>query len=219
MNNSLPRRILQYTLSAGTAILLLWGTAACTDRSQSPAYPDSLSAVTTTAGTVTESPGRIALKTLDGAKWRLDHEGGEKGTLLFFLSPECPLCRTYAEAFREFGNRADSLGIAVVGVFPGTFYPEQQIRRYRARYSFDFPMLLDPEYRLTRSLGATITPEAILVDDSGVRYMGALDNWAYEVGRTRPVATEHYLKDALAAVVAGTPVPLERTDAIGCFIE
>lgn len=201
----------------GLLSLLMAGLGACSD--QSEASGKSFYSTAEDSESAAEAPDRISLKTLDGSDWRLDRDGGDNGTLLFFLSPECPLCRTYAGAFREFSNRADSLGIAVVGVFPGTFYPEQQIRRYRARYSFTFPMLLDAQYRLTHSLGATITPEAVLVDQQGIRYIGALDNWAYEVGRTRPAATEHYLEDALSAVLAGTPVPLERTDAIGCFIE
>ena len=50
-----------------------------------------------------------------------------------------------------------------------------------------------------------------------MRYRGAVDD-QYAVGAAKPAPTEHYLKDALDAVLAGrTPEPA-RTEAPGCLV-
>jgi hypothetical protein len=72
----------------------------------------------------------------------------------------------------------------------------------------------------TMKFGVTITPEVVVADASGqVLYQGAIDNWFYELGRYRQFITEHYLTDALDAIAAGKPVPVTRTEAVGCLIQ
>jgi len=39
-----------------------------------------------------------------------------------------------------------------------------------------------------------------------------------DIGLERPSATTHDLKDALAAALAGRPVPRPVTQAVGCYI-
>jgi hypothetical protein len=51
-----------------------------------------------------------------------------------------------------------------------------------------------------------------------VVYRGRIDDRYVDLGLERPAATTHDLADALAAVVAGKPVPHPNTQAVGCFI-
>ncbi len=149
-----------------------------------------------------------------------DQLARDSATLVLILSPECPLCLDYATAFRELDAECAAQGIRVRGVFPGTYFPDKQIRMYLRRFQLDFPAWLDPDYELVHALNATTTPEAILLDAEGrTVYQGGIDNWAYALTRKRLEPTEHYLRDAIAAHLDGrTPDPA-YTDPVGCLVE
>ena len=46
----------------------------------------------------------------------------------------------------------------------------------------------------------------------------SLDNRYIALGKSRPAATVHDLREALDAIVAGKPVAHPRTEAVGCYI-
>jgi hypothetical protein len=59
-----------------------------------------------------------------------------------------------------------------------------------------------------------------VVDSHGkTLYRGAIDNWAVDLGQSRPVITENYLSDVLHSIAQGRDVPVRETKAVGCFIE
>ena len=164
--------------------------------------------------------GKLTLTQLNGEPFETEQLQTDSATVIFILSPECPLCHDYAYTFRTMQEEFSAQGIRFVGVFPGEFFSASQIRMYCSRYMLNFPMLLDPGYKLIHQLGANTTPEAILLNKKGQTiYQGSIDNWAYEVGQKRLEPTEHYLRDALQAFQQGSPVPLTRTKAVGCLIE
>src|SRR5207237_725514 len=68
---------------------------------------------------------------------------------------------------------------------------------------------------LARRLGATVTPEAVLLDDKGVlRYRGRIDD---QRDATRVKSRE--LAAALDAVLAGQKVARAETQPFGCAIQ
>jgi hypothetical protein len=108
----------------------------------------------------------------------------------------------------------------VIGVVAGVNYPDSEIVAYRDKYKLAFPMLLDPEFHLTKKLNATITPQAFLVSSKGaIIYHGMIDNWGYEIGKTRAHATEFYLTDAVRNFLEGKKIEQDSTKAIGCYIQ
>ena len=67
---------------------------------------------------------------------------------------------------------------------------------------------------MARRAGATMTPQAMVIDTEGVlRYRGAIDDNRYE---TR--VKHHYLKDTLSAIMSGLPVQETQTSAFGCTV-
>ena len=78
---------------------------------------------------------------------------------------------------------------------------------------------VDGDRAIARAAGASVTPEAVVVDRAGaVRYRGRIDNLYVDLGRRRHAATVHDLRDAIDAVLAGRPVATPRTEALGCYI-
>ncbi|UPT69244.1 MAG: redoxin domain-containing protein [Sphingobacteriales bacterium JAD_PAG50586_3] len=110
-------------------------------------------------------------------------------------------------------------GVNFYGIIPGTNFSNDTIAYFAKNYNINMPLLVDPDYFLTQSIGATVTPEVVLLNPSAVvLYAGKVDNWYESIGTRRTVITQFYLKDALNSMLAGTPVKVKRTTPVGCFI-
>jgi len=162
----------------------------------------------------------LSLQRLDGTPFPLSEAQATPHAVFFFLSPECPLCENYSRTINQLRAEVDPAEVAFYGVFPGTFYTREEIQGYLSRYQPEVTVLLDPDYTFTHRLGATVTPEAFLIDAAGtVHYQGKIDNWIPKLGQKRVHITEHYLQDALTARQAGQAVVVAKVPAIGCLIE
>ena len=162
----------------------------------------------------------LSLALLDGGKAKIGEAISSGPVVFVFLSPECPLCINYTRTMTQLESRYQGHELTFFSVFPGTYYTEKEILDFETKYNFDFPAIMDPEFKLTELLNATVTPEAVLVSNEGViKYSGAIDNWAFETGQKKLQATKHYLSDAIQSVLAGKPVITKRTEPKGCYIE
>jgi hypothetical protein len=104
-------------------------------------------------------------------------------------------------------------------VYPNPLDSAADIAAHISTYAYPPIAQHDPNHELVKLTGATITPEAAIFDRKGrLVYVGRIDDRFVELGRERPVATRHDLRDALSAVVAGKSVRSVRTQAVGCFI-
>ncbi len=64
-----------------------------------------------------------------------------------------------------------------------------------------------------------MTPEVALFDAAGrLAYLGRIDDRYVDFGVDRPAPATHDLAEALDAVLAGRPVAVPRTHAVGCAI-
>lgn len=167
-----------------------------------------------------QKPADVVLLDLKGNKVSLASLTSHKATAIIMLSPECPLCQSYTLTINNLASSYEAKGIDFIGVIPSKDFSMPVITDYRITYKPRIRLLRDPDNKLVKVLGATITPEVFLLDPGGkVRYSGRIDNWAYELGKKRKVITEHNLRDAIDAVLAGKPVTITKTKAVGCFIE
>ena len=163
---------------------------------------------------------RIELKNLDGETGSLGAKAGEKATIIFFLSADCPLCENYSVTINELHKEYSAEEVVFMGIFAGKYVVEQDVRKYLQEFKPAVEVFLDPQYKKTKKLGATITPEVFAFDAEGeLFYQKKIDNWLASLGKYRTNITRHYLKDALEAQLSGKPVPLAKTEAVGCFIE
>mgnify|MGYP001222891624 CR=1 FL=1 len=77
----------------------------------------------------------------------------------------------------------------------------------------------DHRMKLIKKLGATITPEAFLIDDSKIFYYGAMDDRYYELGKMKSIPTQHFLLDAIDAMLRQKVIKTSHIQAVGCVIE
>lgn len=138
--------------------------------------------------------------------------------LIVFLSPHCPMCKSYTKLLREFSEEYDRQ-LVIYGVFSGKGDADEDILTFKEKYRLKFDLLRDAEFQLTHLYQATVTPEVVLLNKQNkVVYQGAIDNWLEGLGKQRIRATKTYLKDALAESLINLPVHLARTEAQGCII-
>lgn len=169
---------------------------------------------------VAKAQTSFLLKDLSGNKTTLNTAVTAKARVYVFVSPECPLCQSYSLTLRNIYDQYYRKGVEMIGIVPGTDFTNAQIAAYIKEYKIPFTILKDEQLKLVQHYGATITPEVVVTDTKGgMLYRGRIDNWAYELGKKRKVITEHNLKDALESILAGKPVKVSQTKAVGCFIE
>lgn len=163
---------------------------------------------------------KITLQNLEG-KW---FSGGDMAVndinVFYFLAPDCPLCINYSRNINLLAEEYEGKKVGFFGVFPGKFYSEEEIKEYLSTYKVPIEVILDPDYELAKTLKARITPEVFVLDSRGkVKYQGKIDNWIVRLGKKRTIVTEHYLSDAIEAMLEGKDVPVTSTEAVGCLIE
>lgn len=141
------------------------------------------------------------------------------GPLVFlFLSPDCPLCKSYSviinQLYKEFGS-----GARFYGIIPGTTDSREKIDSFIAKYHILFPLYRDTRLSVVKMLHAEVTPQAIVLDARGAfLYTGLIDDRVAALGQQRNQASHHYLREALDAGVAGQPPATTRTTPVGCLI-
>jgi len=140
--------------------------------------------------------------------------------VLIFTATDCPVSNGYAPEIQRVCAAYASRGVGCLLVYEDPGLGGEAARAHLAEYRYGTTSaVVDADGSLAAKVGATVTPEVAVVDRSGaVRYRGRIDNKYVAIGRARRTVTEHDLVDALDAVLAGTPVAVTDTEAVGCVI-
>jgi hypothetical protein len=163
----------------------------------------------------------VIVQTLAGAPVdALQAPAGAKAIVFLFTSTDCPISNRYAPEVRRIAERFAPQGVVFRLVYPSPAETASAIRAHIKAFSYEnaTEALRDSGQALVKFSGATITPEAVVYAGGRIVYRGRIDDRYVDLGLERPSATTHDLADALAAVVAGKPVPHPKTQAVGCYI-
>ncbi len=144
-----------------------------------------------------------------------------RATVYVFLADTCPISQNATLTMRELYARYSAQGVGFGGFFPSPATTSTDIAAFAKTYRVPFPLISDARHRYVRRFGVRVTPEVVVLaaDERTVLYQGRLDDQFAGLGQRRALVQHHELADALAAVVAGRPVAVARTEAVGCFIE
>ena len=140
-------------------------------------------------------------------------------TVLIFLSTECPVSNRYAPEIARLHGEFAPRGVTFRLVYPNPLDDDMAIKKHVVEFGYPPIAERDSNHALVKQTGATITPEAIVLDGrQRVVYRGRIDDRFVELGRERPTATTRDLRNAITAALAGRRVSPSRTQAVGCFI-
>lgn len=161
------------------------------------------------------------LKNVNDAEVSISEVTAPKGTLVVFTCNHCPYVKAWEDRIVAIGNGAAAQGIGVIAInsndpaiTPEDGFPQMQERAKEK--SIAFPYVVDGTSAVARAFGATKTPEVYLFDGSGkLAYHGAVD----DSSESADAVEAHFLKDAIAASIAGKAAAPAETKALGCGIK
>lgn len=172
------------------------------------------------------APG-LVVRDINGQRHDLIQKG--QVSVLFFLSPGCPVSNRYAPEVNRI--RADYAGTGSKFRFY-IVYAEPDLtaraaREHAAAYGYRCPVLLDAPQNLLKKTGVSVTPEvAVMTRGAGASgavsikllYRGRIDDRYAALGKMRAQPTRRDLRLALDTIAKGKAIAQPRTRAVGCFI-
>ena len=140
--------------------------------------------------------------------------------VLVFVTSDCPISNGYAPAIQQLCAAYEKRGVSCSLFYEDAAIEPAAVRKHLSEFRYrGLTAVIDRNGAVARQAGATVTPQAVVVDANGqVRYSGRIDNKYVELGQQRRVVTEYNLEDALDAVLEGRAVANPQTTAVGCYI-
>ena len=150
----------------------------------------------------------------------LEHPAQGAWSVLFFLTPDCPIANQYAPEIRRICDSYEPKGAHCYLVYADPSLSADAVRKHsRDFHGSRYPAILDSDYSLVDAAGATVSSETAIFSSGGkLEYRGRIDDFNAALGAPRQQATQHDLRDALDALIAGRTVANTRTETIGCFL-
>ncbi len=215
--------------ATGILIALAWLASGCTleESGEESGEPAAAIEIGSPSAGVESAPPAAVLRELeltdpDGAPFAPLAEGAAKVQAFVFVTVDCPIANGYQPELARIHEDYRSRGVdfTMVQVEPGLEL--QRIRDHRTEYAIAMRVGIDREHALVRVLGASVTPEAVVLRASGEEwqpaYRGRVDDQVTAFGKRRLEAGQHDLRDALDAALDGRSAEPARTEAIGCPI-
>jgi peroxiredoxin len=167
---------------------------------------------------------------VDGKTYSLASFKNSKALVVIFTAVHCPTAEVYENRIKKLVADYRERGVAFVVIQPNSpkalrldemgytdLGDSLEDMKLRAAYrQFNFPFLYDGDTQeASRQYGPTATPHVFVFDQQRkLRYQGRVDSNPREA-----YAKVANARNALDAVLAGSPVAVEKTPAVGCSIK
>ncbi len=164
------------------------------------------------------------LKNIDGKFISLSNYPTAKGFIVIFTCNHCPYAIAYQDRINMLDKKYKSMGYPVIAINPNDpeivpedSYENMVLRAKEKKYTF--PYLFDETQSIYRKYGAKKTPHVYLLQKKGsdltVMYIGAIDDNYQDATQVK----DHFLADAVDALLADKKPDPAVTKAIGCSIK
>jgi thiol-disulfide isomerase/thioredoxin len=175
------------------------------------------------------APG-FSLPGIDGQRYSLDSFRDADILVLVFTCNHCPTAQAYEDRIKQLAADYKDKKVALAAISPndpaavrldelgytdlGDSLDEMKLRAKDK--AFNFPYLYDgADQKTALAYGPVATPHVFVFDRARkLRFVGRIDN-----SDDPERATSHDTRDAIEALLAGKPVPVEQTKTFGCSIK
>ncbi|UOR05630.1 redoxin domain-containing protein [Hymenobacter aerilatus] len=163
----------------------------------------------------------FTLKNAANAPVSLSSYAGSKAVVVVFISQNCPFSRSYQDRLNALASTYGSRGVQFLYVeAPINLDAANDTQKLVLKSdSNNITYLTDEGQKVSSQLGATKTPEAVVLQPAGngfvVRYKGAIDDNPQVESDVR----QRYLAQVLDNLLAGRPAGVSDTRASGCLIK
>ena len=139
-------------------------------------------------------------------------------TVLVFTTTDCPIANRYAPEINRLASTFAGK-VRFMLVYPVPTDTDDRIRDHVRKFGYTMAWRRDVDQQLAAEIGIRVTPEVAIQDrNRAVLYRGRIDDRYIAFGVDRPQPTVRDLERSLEAVLAGKPVPVKETQAIGCIL-
>jgi peroxiredoxin len=140
-------------------------------------------------------------------------------SVLIFYSSECPISNAYSVTYNSMFESFPRAKVNWVGICVDPDLSDDDVKAHVRDFGLKFPVARDRHGVFARKIGATMTPEAFVVDAGGhVRYHGRIDDQFARRGVRNANPSGNDLKEAIAALFRGEDVKAPHVPAVGCPI-
>lgn len=161
----------------------------------------------------------FTLKDVSGSSVSLHGFRGKKAVVLAYLGIDCPVGNLYAPRLAELSKAYQDKGVVFLGINSNAQETVDQVAEHARDHGLEFPILKDPVNLVADLTLAERTCEVLVLDGNAVlRYRGAIDD-QYAIGKRKPAAANHYLRDALDQILAKESVKTPATAVVGCLLD
>lgn len=165
----------------------------------------------------------FTLQNIDGKMISLSDYKNSKGIIVIFTTNHCPYAKAYEERIIALDKMFKPKGYPVIAINPNDpskneedSFENMQLRAHQE--GFTFPYLLDKGQHVYPKFGATKTPHVYLLqqdkNEMVVKYIGAIDDNYQD----KSAVKQHFVQNAVNALLSGKEVKPKTTKAIGCSI-
>jgi peroxiredoxin len=201
----------------GTAFVLGgMGLGALTARADSPAT-DATKPVAKKLKVGDPSPVWKDLTGTDDKKHSLKDLADAKAVIVVFTCNHCPVAQAYEDRLVALEKDYHDKGVELVAINVNNMEADKlpAMKERAEEKGFKFAYLYDPSQAIGRAFGATVTPHAFVLDGKHrVAYMGAIDD-----SQQPSEVKEHYVRDAVDAILAGRAPEVATSKQFGCGIK
>ncbi len=162
------------------------------------------------------------LRDLDGKAVTSKDFTAARGVLVAFICPHCPFVRHIRTVFTQVAAAAQQRGIVVLAINSNdvTAFPDDSpdgMREEVREGGYTFQYCFDESQDVAKAFHAACTPDFFLFDAAQrLVYRGQFDD-------SRPKSdvpvTGKDLKEAIDALLAGTPIAQDQRPSLGCNIK
>ncbi len=144
---------------------------------------------------------------------------GAKATVLVFVGVDCPIANRMAPEIARIAKDYSPRGVASVLVYPDASLKPAQVAAHLKSFAMPVSAVIDGSLKLVKATHASVPPQAVILDASGVvRYIGRINDLYEEHGKIKPKPKRNDLRVSLDEFLAGKPISKPMTPVIGCFI-
>lgn len=163
------------------------------------------------------APDFEKLEGVDGKTRSLKDFADADALVLVFTCNHCPVAQAYEQRMNEFLKSVVGQKVRLVAINCSLEPADslEKMKEHAAERKLQYPYLSDPSQDVGRAYGATVTPHVFVLDrNRKIAYMGAFDDNFVE-----DRVEEHYVSDAVKAVLAGKTPEVTESRQKGCSIE
>jgi peroxiredoxin len=165
----------------------------------------------------------FSLQNTDGQFISLKNYPNAKGFIIIFTCNHCPFAKLYPPRFNELNIKYKALNVPLIAISSTdtVSYEDDTFTKMREKSSkenFNFPYLFDGNQLVAKDFKAQKTPHAFVIwKENGkwiIKYDGAIDDNGMEASKVQ----NHYVANAVDALLNNKAIEINKTKSIGCKI-